>query len=312
MTVECPSCHTSFPVDPKKVPQGGVHARCSVCEAVFFVAEPARQEAPSTPPYEASFSAASANEPGSTVMPEVGAPGEEPSTAREEAPLAAQVPGDSQGAEDSQAPAAAPAAEPDGVVQDEPFVEAEPPFEPEGPVAAEVSVTMDEVPPATLADADEEDGSEDAFPEDLGQPSAGPFDEATTPWQDPPTSGEPEPLESESESTGEESPWGPPDLTPHVEVDAEEGERAAPVFGRRDPREKAQRLARVLVSDIILYNPDRHQMALEDGNLAAEFEEEIQKSWDEYVEQVGQEIANESTYFQDALNEILAKGERVF
>ncbi|MCJ7629706.1 MAG: hypothetical protein MUO50_15125, partial [Longimicrobiales bacterium] len=33
---------------------------------------------------------------------------------------------------------------------------------------------------------------------------------------------------------------------------------AAPLFGKRDPMEKAQRLARVLVSDIILYNPDRH------------------------------------------------------
>ena len=86
----------------------------------------------------------------------------------------------------------------------------------------------------------------------------------------------------------------------------------APVFGKRDPMEKAQRLARVLVSDIILYNPDRHHTASETGRVKEEFEEEIQKSWNEYVEQVGEEIANTTPFFNDALNEILAKGEKIF
>ena len=36
-TVRCASCSTSFPVDPRKVPEEGVYARCSVCDAVFFV-----------------------------------------------------------------------------------------------------------------------------------------------------------------------------------------------------------------------------------------------------------------------------------
>jgi hypothetical protein len=76
--------------------------------------------------------------------------------------------------------------------------------------------------------------------------------------------------------------------------------------------EKAQRLARVLVSDIILYNPDRHHMATESGRVKEEFEDEIQKSWDEYVEQVGEEIANTTDFFTEALNEILAKGQRIF
>jgi hypothetical protein len=84
------------------------------------------------------------------------------------------------------------------------------------------------------------------------------------------------------------------------------------VFGKRDPQEKAQRLARVLVSDIILYNPDRHQSATESGRVKEEFEEEIQKSWNEYVEQVGEDVANTTTFFNDALNEILAKGEQIF
>ena len=37
-----------------------------------------------------------------------------------------------------------------------------------------------------------------------------------------------------------------------------------------------------------------------------------EKSWNEYVEQVGEEIANSTDFFNDALNEILAKGEKIF
>jgi translation initiation factor IF-2 len=83
-------------------------------------------------------------------------------------------------------------------------------------------------------------------------------------------------------------------------------------FGRRDPHEKASRLARVLVSDIITYNPERHQRALDGGTLKADFEDEIKKSWGEYVDQVGKELAESTQYFNEALNEILARGQRVF
>ncbi len=83
-------------------------------------------------------------------------------------------------------------------------------------------------------------------------------------------------------------------------------------FGKRDPQDKARRLARVLVSDIITYNPERHQRALEHGTLHSDFEDEIRKSWAEYVEQVGREIAESTPYWFDALNEILARGEAVF
>jgi hypothetical protein len=83
-------------------------------------------------------------------------------------------------------------------------------------------------------------------------------------------------------------------------------------FGQRSPEDKAQRLARVLVSDMILYNPQRHTRAMENGTLAEEFEDEIKKSWEEYVEQVGEELANSTSYWTEALNDILAKGEKTF
>jgi protein-disulfide isomerase-like protein with CxxC motif len=78
--------------------------------------------------------------------------------------------------------------------------------------------------------------------------------------------------------------------------------------------DKAKRLARVLVSDMIMYNAERHRLALENGTLAKDFEDEIQKSWKEYVEQVGREIAEGEgrTFWREALNDILAKGQPLF
>jgi hypothetical protein len=85
-------------------------------------------------------------------------------------------------------------------------------------------------------------------------------------------------------------------------------------FGKRDPTDKAKRLARVLVSDMIMYNAERHRNALENGTLAQDFEDEIDKSWKEYVEQVGAEIADGEgrEFWREALNDILAKGDEVF
>ncbi len=36
------------------------------------------------------------------------------------------------------------------------------------------------------------------------------------------------------------------------------------------------------------------------------------KSWEEYVAQVGDDLAKSTPFFRDALNEILAKGEKIF
>lgn len=83
-------------------------------------------------------------------------------------------------------------------------------------------------------------------------------------------------------------------------------------FGASDPASKARRLARALVSDIVTYHPDRREAALRDGTLKREFKEEIKKSWEEYVQQVGQETAQGTTFFRDALNDILARGQKVF
>ena len=75
---------------------------------------------------------------------------------------------------------------------------------------------------------------------------------------------------------------------------------------------KAKRLARALISDMVVYHPGKRQEGLRDGNLKELFEEEIKKSWEEYAEQVGREVAESTAYFREALNEILAGGRQIF
>jgi len=83
-------------------------------------------------------------------------------------------------------------------------------------------------------------------------------------------------------------------------------------FLANDPNQKAKRLARALVSDIIAYFPDRHAQGKRDGTLRESFREEIKKSYEEYVEQMGKEFAENTTHFQDALNDVLAGGSKIF
>ncbi len=199
MNVQCTSCKTIFRVDPRKVPAGGVRARCSICRAVFEVAAQADGAAPSP-----------------SVSP----------SAAPSAPIAAPV--------SAAVPTAAPAAQP---------VAAPAPVAASAPVAAPVPAERPAPAPA------------------------------------PPVSTQP---------------------------------RAPSPFGASDPASKARRLARALISDIVTYFPDRRDRALAAGTLRREFTEEIKKSWEEYVGQVGQEMAKTTPYFREALNDILAKGQQVF
>lgn len=80
----------------------------------------------------------------------------------------------------------------------------------------------------------------------------------------------------------------------------------------RDPDVRAKRLARALISDIVTYYPEKHADALRAGSLKQTFSEEIKKSYEEYVAQIGQAFAESTTHFKDALNEVLGEGKRIF
>jgi len=83
-------------------------------------------------------------------------------------------------------------------------------------------------------------------------------------------------------------------------------------FLANDPNAKAKRLARALVSDIVAYHPQKRDEGVRNNTLAQLFKEEIKKSYEEYVEQVGREFADGTTHFQDALNDVLAGGKKIF
>ncbi len=277
-TVQCPSCSTSFPVDPRKVPDQVVYARCSACEGIFLV--------------DGGGAAAAAG----SGMSATAAPTPEPAGAGvakpdfAEADLATPAPPTPSLAET--APPEQESARPEFAAEDlgAPAEQSDSPGVAPASPDEWVFETEPEIDPSNL-DVRPLDTVEEELRQTQDEPSAPSIAEPAG-WAPPP----PEPT----------SPLpAPPPAAP-----------AAPpkgfTFGKRDPHEKASRLARVLVSDIITYNPERHQRALEAGTLKADFEDGIQKSWGEYVDQVGKELAESTQYFNDALNEILARGQRVF
>ncbi|MGH7471475.1 MAG: zinc-ribbon domain-containing protein [Longimicrobiales bacterium] len=135
-----------------------------------------------------------------------------------------------------------------------------------------------------------------AIPEARPAPSAAPSFAGPAPA--PPAPPAPRPIPPMPSAPPAAAPASPPS--------------ARPSFLKQDPNTRAQRLARALVSDIVAYNRDRRDQMLAAGTLKNEFREEIRKSWEEYVAQVGLELARNTPFFRDALNEILAKGQQVF
>ena len=220
ITVFCPSCETSFPVDPAKVPPEGVRAQCSVCPEIFDVDRPngASAEAlPASEPMVGAFETADSLESGEVDLPGI-----------------------------------------DGS------------FEP----------TDDDIELGSTEDYATGDVAIDIGPIDTPAAEV----EADEPPDDPPA-------DSSEEST--ESP--------------------GPIrFSRRSPEDKAQSLARSLVSDLIAYNPEKHKEALTNDTLQEVFGEEIEKFLKEYQEQVEPDVMARGSFFNDALNSILAEGQSIF
>ena len=90
------------------------------------------------------------------------------------------------------------------------------------------------------------------------------------------------------------------------------GPRPINPFLANDPNAKAKRLARALVSDLISYFPKKKDEGLQNGTLRELFKEEIKKSYEEFTGQIGKEFAETTTHFTDALNDILANGQKIF
>ena len=221
MNVQCPSCSTTFRVDPAKVPAGGVRARCSVCAAVFPVS--------------------------ATAMT--------PAIAMEAAPPPRPP------------PPPAPVAPPPRAEPMTPPVWSAPPPPVATPVTPRPMQAASLIPPAI-------------------------------PGARPP----------QSRSGTGTTPLPTPVVPPRPVA----GGRSVNPFLSQDPSLKARRLARALVSDMVVYHPAKRRDALKAGTIKESFKEEITKSWEEYVEQVGRELADSTPYFREALNEILGDGSPIF
>ena len=108
------------------------------------------------------------------------------------------------------------------------------------------------------------------------------------------------------------APASPPPAAPAPEPRKTGPLRPVNPFLVQDPRQKARRLARALISDMLVYHPEKRQQGIRDGTLPQLFRDEIDKSWLEYVEQVGKDMAESTPFWTDALNEILAGGKKLF
>ncbi len=114
-------------------------------------------------------------------------------------------------------------------------------------------------------------------------------------------------------------PSGPAEMPPVREMPRSQApqppaapRRAGNPFLSQDPSQKARRLARALISDMVVYPPAKRREGLRDGNQKELFDEEIKKSWEEFTDQVGRDLAESTSHFKDALNEILADGRQLF
>jgi len=102
-----------------------------------------------------------------------------------------------------------------------------------------------------------------------------------------------------------------------VVINEERPAAAAPQKVAEDPearrsKERSKRLARVFVSDILVYNEDKRDKGLASGDLMTVLGPEIKKAWEAYKEKIGPSVVESNDYFREALNEILADGQKVF
>lgn len=311
MNVRCGDCGSVFRVDPSRVPDAGIRARCSVCGGVIPIG---KQGA-----IEDDFAARLRVTPArvSVVDPEPGvrAPGRSPVPA-------ARVP--------SAAPASPPAPPP---VAPRAFTPPAAPTRPAMPTPATQPATRpwsgaraensaalnrsSRTPPVGVGVVPPKATAPTSGSPNLGERPAPPRPAGTPPRpapMPPASSPPPEPSADRGTGRGGRAPTaGSATAAPPArQAPASEVRRPINPFLANDPNARARRLARALVSDIVTYFPDKHREGLAHRTLPLLFKEEIKKSYEEYREQVGTDFAESTTHFQDALNEILAQGGKVF
>ena len=327
MNVSCPECQTVFRVDPARVPGPGVRARCSVCGGIIPITT-ARSWTDdfATPHDAASLTAATRTGTLVGVRPSSSpTPGDRPVIAESSPAMPPTI------APRSSTPARVP-----------PFAPGRRPTPPAGSIASPPPVSTPQgsgieprsappvattnVAPASATIAAQPPAPTPARPPSRPEPDAtrqpaspapgSPARVADVPFGSPARPSAPAPSQSVSAPPPVPRQAAATDLAsrgPRPDA-ATPTPSKAPInpFLANDPNQKAKRLARALVSDMVAYHPQKRDEGMRAGTLKQLFREEIKKSYEEYVEQIGKEFAESTSHFQDALNDVLAGGKKVF
>ncbi|MGK2961275.1 MAG: zinc-ribbon domain-containing protein [Gemmatimonadaceae bacterium] len=279
MNVSCPQCSTVYRVDPAKVPEGGVRARCSTCSGVIPVGVTTAPPPRRATPVDALGAAFGARPPGPYAPAGKTPQAQAPARATPPRPAPAR-----------QTPVTPVRQAPVTPVRQTPVTPVR-----QTPVASQAVSTPQSaaapisVPPAQSPQLGASLPAMKPTPR-TSWPAVTP--EAATP-----------PAASASETAGNAA---------EPEQSGSATRRPINPFLARDPSLRAKRLARALVSDMVAYYPAKHSEGLEKGTLKELFRDEIKKSYDEYVAQVGADFARSTTHFQESLNEVLGAGKKIF
>ena len=308
MRIECPKCHKKYEVEDMYIPIGGGPVRCPNCKNIFGIyVEP--MDIPMTEIIEEEGEAI-ADAKGPFAKPEFGETSFSPDYAPEiqkEEPMPSESIGDALGDLGSFS-SSVPDTEPpfsqtqqnlssfgdipfESSVPEAPAVEAEPPVQ-------EPMQSMDDfgVPPAFA----QPKPIEPAMP-DLG----------ASPFAQPEIKPQPAPAQPQSVPAGGIRAGGPMfdvllagfTLPPNFNSLPENMQKV---------HKDAVKLARQLAKDILLYHKDEVEKGMANGNIKESMKDEIEKSYKFYTQRIQPEIISGSNYFNEALNKIVAKGQKLF
>ncbi len=314
MNVSCPECRSIFRVDPAKLPPTAVRARCSVCGGVITISAGSS--------IEDEFSSNSAPATNTTRSTELE---DEMAAQRANAALAAALLDTSEPARVPKGPTPAPSAMP--AVIPEPNHAPPPSLAVERVPMAKPSIASPQpvqqtpqptagrpmlFPPRPMMPSSAPTAARPIVAPRPSAPTTAPAQQNSAPRTSAPNLALPQ--ATSAATVPSPAPAAPRPAAPSAAASGAATGTRTPInpFLANDPHAKARRLARALVSDLVTYFPQKRQEGLRDGTLKQLFKDEIQKSYEEYVQQVGREFSETTPHFQDALNDLLAGGQKVF
>ncbi len=296
MVIQCPKCNKKYTVNENQIPIGGAAVRCPNCGNIFTIYREVSniqlipyEEKPSvTETVEAASSFAPRTEESVSESIGINKSGEFPETERS-AP-------ESIGSEEESEQA-------NKIANDFEKILNTSSYETKESVATEEETTAPPNPEPAVAN-DKISALWEKFKSLSGETTPPPEPEAVEETHNE------EPVEKAPSSFEISSETPTP---PETEV-ANPVETAGESISKKveAEREKARKLARALAKDIKLYHGDKVKQGLEEGNLVELIGSEIKKSWRFYQQKVSPEILHDTTFFEDALNEIVANGQKLF